>query len=100
MSESVLPATTSLRIAEVDILPGFALLGILIVNVAVATLLWSFGGTADDPRLGFDGPSDCLVSAVTFSYGMGWLEPPSYWDGIQEVANPLMTFACIAGSSC
>ncbi len=64
MSESVLPATTSLRIAEVDILRGFALFGILIVNVAVATLLWSFGGTADDPRLGFDGPFDHLVNAV------------------------------------
>lgn len=64
MSESVLPATTSRRIAEVDILRGFALFGILIVNVAVATLLWSFGGTADDPRLGFDGPLDHFVNAV------------------------------------
>ncbi|MEV6335184.1 DUF418 domain-containing protein [Nocardia vinacea] len=64
MSESVLPATASRRIAEVDILRGFALFGILIVNVAVATLLWSFGGTADDPRLGFDGPLDHFVTAV------------------------------------
>lgn len=64
MPESVLPATASQRIAEVDLLRGFALFGILIVNVAVATQLWSFGGTADDPRLGFDGPVDHFVNAV------------------------------------
>ncbi|MFI6774465.1 DUF418 domain-containing protein [Nocardia sp. NPDC050412] len=64
MSESVLHATESRRIAEVDILRGFALFGILIVNVVVATLLWSFGGTIDDPRLGFDGPFDHFVNAV------------------------------------
>ncbi|WP_433761690.1 DUF418 domain-containing protein [Nocardia sp. CA-135398] len=64
MSESVVPATASRRIAEVDIPRGFALFGILIVNVAVATLLWSFRGTADDPVLGFDGPFDHFVNAV------------------------------------
>ncbi|WP_433716259.1 DUF418 domain-containing protein [Nocardia sp. CA-084685] len=64
MSESVVAASASRRIAEVDILRGFALFGILIVNVAVATLLWSFGGSADDPRPGFDGPFDHFVNAV------------------------------------
>ncbi|MEV5834629.1 DUF418 domain-containing protein [Nocardia sp. NPDC052112] len=64
MSETVLPATTSQRIVEVDTLRGFALFGILIVNVTVATSLWSFGGTTDEPRLGFDGPFDHVVTAV------------------------------------
>lgn len=65
MTESALPATASgRRIAEVDILRGFALFGILITNVMVATTLWSFGGTSDDPRLRFDGRFDHLVSAA------------------------------------
>ncbi|WP_433207986.1 DUF418 domain-containing protein [Nocardia sp. CA-107356] len=65
MSESVLSAPASgRRIAEVDILRGFALFGILIVNVNVATLIWSFAGTDDDPRLGFDGTADHVVNAV------------------------------------
>ncbi|MFB8275690.1 DUF418 domain-containing protein [Nocardia colli] len=65
MSESVLPVTTpGRRIAEVDILRGFALFGILVTNVMVATMLWSFGGTADHPQLRFDGPIDHFVSAV------------------------------------
>ncbi|MFF3227167.1 DUF418 domain-containing protein [Nocardia suismassiliense] len=38
------PAT---RIAEVDILRGFALFGILLVNVFVATQLWDFGNARD-----------------------------------------------------
>ncbi|MFD6158261.1 DUF418 domain-containing protein [Nocardia sp. NPDC060256] len=38
------PAT---RIAEVDILRGFALFGILLVNVFVATQLWEFGNARD-----------------------------------------------------
>lgn len=38
------PAT---RIAEVDILRGFALFGILLVNVFVATQLWDFGNASD-----------------------------------------------------
>ncbi|MFC9437288.1 DUF418 domain-containing protein [Nocardia sp. NPDC057030] len=65
MSESVLPVTAvGRRIAEVDILRGFALFGILITNVMVATTLWSFGGTAEEPKLRFDGPVDHFVSAV------------------------------------
>ncbi|MGO4617534.1 DUF418 domain-containing protein [Nocardia sp. 2YAB30] len=58
-TESVLPATaTGRRIAEVDILRGFGLFGILITNVTVATTLWSFTGTDDDPRPRFQGPVD------------------------------------------
>lgn len=65
MTESVLPATASgRRIAEVDILRGFALFGILITNVVFATTLWSFTGASNDPKLRFDGPIDHLVSAV------------------------------------
>lgn len=65
MSESVLSAPASgRRIAELDILRGFALFGILIVNVNFATLIWSFAGTDDDPRLGFDGTADHMVNAV------------------------------------
>ncbi|WP_433653965.1 DUF418 domain-containing protein [Nocardia sp. CA-128927] len=65
MTESVLPVSNSgRRIAEVDILRGFALFGILITNVMVATTLWSYDGTSDDPRLHFDGPLDHLVNAV------------------------------------
>ncbi|WP_378729511.1 DUF418 domain-containing protein [Nocardia brasiliensis] len=65
MTESVLPATTTgRRIAEVDILRGFALFGILITNVVVATTLWSFRGTNDDPQRRFDGPVDLAVSGM------------------------------------
>ncbi|MFI9402718.1 DUF418 domain-containing protein [Nocardia sp. NPDC052316] len=65
MSESVLPAAVSgRRIAEVDILRGFALFGILITNVLVASALWSYAGTRDNPRSRFDGPIDHTVHAV------------------------------------
>ncbi|WP_194819967.1 DUF418 domain-containing protein [Nocardia sp. XZ_19_385] len=48
-SESVPPiaAAPAARIAEVDILRGFALFGILLVNVFVATQLWDFGNARD-----------------------------------------------------
>ncbi len=72
MSESVVPAGTSnRRIAEVDILRGFALFGILITNVIVATTLWSFTGPADDPRPGWDGPIDHVVSGLVDAFFTG-----------------------------
>ncbi|MGW0634534.1 DUF418 domain-containing protein [Nocardia salmonicida] len=52
------------RIAEVDILRGFALFGILITNVVVATSLWSVVGTREDPVLRFGGTADLLVRAT------------------------------------
>ncbi|MBC7303586.1 MAG: DUF418 domain-containing protein [Nocardia sp.] len=52
------------RIGEVDILRGFALFGILITNVMVATSLWSVVGTRDDPVLRFGGTVDLLVRAT------------------------------------
>ncbi|MFG1793649.1 DUF418 domain-containing protein [Nocardia sp. NPDC049149] len=52
------------RIAEVDILRGFALFGILLTNVLVATTLWSFTGSNDDPQLRFDGPVDHAVQGI------------------------------------
>lgn len=52
------------RIAEVDILRGFALFGILITNVIVATSLWSVVGTREDPVLRFGGTVDLLVRAT------------------------------------
>ncbi|MFD6161978.1 DUF418 domain-containing protein [Nocardia sp. NPDC060256] len=65
MTKSVLPGTTSgRRIAEVDILRGFALFGILVTNVMFATTWWSYSGTSDHPQLRFDGPVDHLMSAV------------------------------------
>ncbi|MBW0273513.1 hypothetical protein ATM97_25890 [Nocardia sp. MH4] len=52
------------RIAEVDILRGFALFGILITNLIVATTLWSATGTRDAPVPRFDGTADHLVRAT------------------------------------
>ncbi|MFD3743612.1 DUF418 domain-containing protein [Nocardia sp. NPDC058633] len=52
------------RIAEVDILRGFALFGILITNVVVATTLWSVVGTREDPVFRFGGTVDMLVRAT------------------------------------
>ncbi|WP_431951725.1 DUF418 domain-containing protein [Nocardia lijiangensis] len=64
-TESVLPAATiGRRIAEVDILRGFALFGILITNVTVATMLWSFDGTRDDPRPHYQGTVDQIVGGI------------------------------------
>ncbi|WP_223885357.1 DUF418 domain-containing protein [Nocardia colli] len=56
--------TSSERIVEVDILRGFALFGILVVNVDFATRLWSSSGTVGDLQPRFDGPFDHLVNAV------------------------------------
>ncbi|MFI2474653.1 DUF418 domain-containing protein [Nocardia xishanensis] len=64
-TESVLPAaTTGRRIAEIDILRGFALFGILITDVTVATVLWSFDGTEDDLRQHFLGTVDLIVTGL------------------------------------
>ncbi|WP_435591716.1 DUF418 domain-containing protein [Nocardia sp. bgisy118] len=64
-TESVLPvATTGRRIAEVDILRGFALFGILLTNVTVATVLWSFDGTEQDIRQHYRGTVDHIVTGV------------------------------------
>lgn len=51
------------RLAEVDILRGFALFGILITNAIVATTLWSVVGTRDKPVSVFDGTVDQVVRA-------------------------------------
>ncbi|MEU4597602.1 DUF418 domain-containing protein [Nocardia sp. NPDC023988] len=56
-------ASSGRRIGEVDILRGFALFGILITNVIIATTLWSAVGTREDPRSLFDGTADQLVRA-------------------------------------
>ncbi|MFF3226022.1 DUF418 domain-containing protein [Nocardia suismassiliense] len=65
MSESVVPAAVSgRRIAEVDILRGFALFGILITNVLVASALWSYNGTSNNPQPRFDTRLDHTVHAV------------------------------------
>ncbi|GAA5105499.1 DUF418 domain-containing protein [Nocardia iowensis] len=40
------------------------------------------------------------VSAVTFAGAMAWLTLPSFWAGVQDLVNPLMTFAYIAGALC
>ncbi|WP_446222819.1 DUF418 domain-containing protein [Nocardia sp. IBHARD005] len=52
------------RLAELDILRGFALFGILITNVVVATTLWSAVGTREHPVLRFGGTVDLLVRAT------------------------------------
>ncbi|WP_280267104.1 DUF418 domain-containing protein [Nocardia wallacei] len=36
------------------------------------------------------------ISAVTCADGAGWLHAPAYWFGVQELVNPLMTFAYMA----
>ncbi|MEV6364423.1 DUF418 domain-containing protein [Nocardia asteroides] len=59
------PATSSgRRIAEVDVLRGFALFGILLTNAIVATTLWSVIGTKQDPVSLFGGTVDQLVRAT------------------------------------
>lgn len=59
------PATSSgRRIAEVDLLRGFALFGILLTNAIVATTLWSVIGTKQDPVSLFGGTVDQLVRAT------------------------------------
>ncbi|MFC4128738.1 DUF418 domain-containing protein [Nocardia rhizosphaerae] len=64
-AETRLPASASgPRIAEVDILRGFALFGILITNAIVATTLWSATGTRADPVPLFDGTVDQAVRAT------------------------------------
>ncbi|WP_336083760.1 DUF418 domain-containing protein [Nocardia sp. SSK8] len=56
-------ASSGRRIAEIDILRGFALFGILITNVIVATTIWSAVGPRDKPVSLFDGTVDQLVRA-------------------------------------
>ncbi|MGV9409516.1 DUF418 domain-containing protein [Nocardia sp. NPDC003693] len=63
--------TTGRRIAEVDILRGFALFGILVTNVMVGTMLMSFTGTAADPVPMFDGGWDRTVYAVMYGLFLG-----------------------------
>lgn len=57
-------ASSGRRIAEIDILRGFALFGILITNVIVATTLWTAVGPRDKPVSLFDGTADQLVRAT------------------------------------
>ncbi|MEU8896169.1 DUF418 domain-containing protein [Nocardia sp. NPDC048505] len=52
------------RIAEIDVLRGFALFGILVTNVVVATTLFSFGGTREQLVPRFDGTVDHVVHGV------------------------------------
>ncbi|WP_278264434.1 DUF418 domain-containing protein [Nocardia sp. AG03] len=58
------PASSGRRIAEIDILRGFALFGILITNVIVATTVWTAVGPRDEPVSLFDGTVDQLVRAT------------------------------------
>lgn len=57
-------ARSGRRIAELDILRGLALFGILITNAIVATTLWSVVGTKDTPALRYDGAVDQVVRAT------------------------------------
>ncbi len=57
------------RIGEVDSLRGFALFGILVTNVLVATMLFSF--TGDDPHPSFDGGIDRFVYALMDAFFLG-----------------------------
>lgn len=72
MSESVVPdGISGRRIAEVDILRGFALFGILITNAIVATTLWSFSGPDDQLRPHWDGPIDHVVGGFVDAFFVG-----------------------------
>ncbi|MEV6773336.1 DUF418 domain-containing protein [Nocardia sp. NPDC051030] len=64
-------AASGRRIETVDSLRGFALFGILVTNTLVATMLFSFIGTADDPIQGFDGGFDRFVYAVMDGFFLG-----------------------------
>lgn len=67
-----LPAGASgRRIAEVDILRSFALFGILITNVIVATTLWSYTGPSDEPLVRWDGPVDQVVRGLISAFFAG-----------------------------
>ena len=81
MSEAVAPITAKDRVGELDVLRGFALLGVMTIN------LWEFGGesvtiTADQLAAL---PNAALNSSIEF-----WLRL-----FVSDKANPL--FACLFG---
>ncbi|MFJ1455685.1 DUF418 domain-containing protein [Nocardia sp. N2S4-5] len=59
------------RIAEVDILRGFALFGILVTNVVVVTSLLNLVGPPDDPSPRFDGRLDTFATGLVDGLFLG-----------------------------
>ncbi|MBB5917533.1 uncharacterized protein BJY24_006445 [Nocardia transvalensis] len=59
------------RIAEVDMLRGFALFGILVTNAVVVTSLLNLVGPEDDPRPRFDGGIDLLTTGLIDGFFLG-----------------------------
>jgi uncharacterized protein len=65
------PVVAGRRIGEVDSLRGFALFGILVTNVLVATMLFSFTVSGTALRPSFDGGVDRFVYAVMTAFFLG-----------------------------
>ncbi|GAB2686391.1 DUF418 domain-containing protein [Nocardia thraciensis] len=59
------------RIAEVDILRGFALFGILVTNVVVVTSLLNLTGPRDHPSPRFDGGLDTFTTGLVDGLFLG-----------------------------
>ncbi|BCK54251.1 DUF418 domain-containing protein [Nocardia wallacei] len=73
MSGSIESTRTAVgrRIAEVDMLRGFALFGILVTNVVVVTSLLNLTGPRDDPSPRFDGGLDTFSTGVVDGLFLG-----------------------------